>query len=713
MFKTVQVASISREPTWGKIHVEMESGERVDVVGKWPCLPDHITTGMRFKARLEKDTSFKRKVQYNIQEIMPMDPGLFALTNQLAKQDLSHYVLQKMLREQPDLYKYFKENSRQLFFEGLSEDEISVVQKAYNRVQGMVRLQARFPFLSSVLCAEIGEHIVDQVEDLPYILTEGNHSKEALETADSIAKFQKMDIKSSERITAHVTHVMRTLFNREKHYWFDKNYVIQKVIAALSDEKNVWPIRLGVNDIQKCLEDCTVSESSNFVCLQEHYNEEVELARQINKVVDCNSYSEDDLIGEIDDELDEDQKRAVMSALHTSTIIRGGAGVGKTKVIQEIIRLFEMNNIPYRVMAPTGKASVRISEGLKGTTATTVHKAIADGKKQRELFFKYQNDEEFRKQMNYKEPDNICEEVVIGDEISMLAPHLLLKLLKTLKVVRLILVGDDNQLPSIESGCLLRDLIRSNVMADVCLKTIHRQKGGSLIATRSHEIIDGIAASWEELNDDIFSLKFSTSVLSDAVEKVRLLHNVGKSVQLIVMTNRSAIEGNIKLQDVFNPTSSNKKFDRKERAPWRENDNVINLENYYEDSHLVVCNGALGKIVHLDIKKDVKKSKVHVVFENQAKRQFTPGTTELGHSYALTVHKYQGSEIDCVVFAMDYVPSMSTKEMIYTAVTRAKNECHIFAPKEMWRLGCTKNEGVRETRLMERLCENAKKQKKN
>jgi exodeoxyribonuclease V alpha subunit len=182
------------------------------------------------------------------------------------------------------------------------------------------------------------------------------------------------------------------------------------------------------------------------------------------------------------------------------------------------------------------------------------------------------------------------------------------------------------------------------------------------------------------------------------------LYEAGETVQMIVMTNKSALDANMILQNVYNP-SNGEEIERSNRAPWRLTDSVINLENYYENGQIMVCNGALGKILKLD----TKKKKVSVKFEN-CSRTYNAGTNELGHSYCLTVHKYQGSEISCIVFCMDYVPNMSTKEMIYTAITRARHQCHIFAPQNIWKTGCQKNEGIRETRLAERLMEhNGKK----
>jgi len=683
-FKTIELASATKND-WGKIKC---SDEHVtfEVIGVWPCDPLNITIGTKFSADLEKQ-NFQRKVQYKIiDNILPTDADNFAVTNHLSRCEISHITLQKMIKEKTNLYEaFFTSEKGTPCFSSLNPEMLKSVHEAFKKAQKAIHLQKRFPFLNSNLCAEIDENHIDQVEEKPYTLTRYNKSAEALKAADSIAKFKKLNSKDAERVLAYAQHVIRNLFNTEKHYWFDIDYVAEKLIQSMKEHKNTWPANIDKLDAISAISQCTYNENNtSFVCLKEHYNEEEELATKIKDILKDDDLNIDleHIADEIPIFLDAQQKQAVLSALSISTLICGLAGVGKTIVIKEIVRILSMLNIPFKVMAPTGKASVRVSEGLGNVTATTVHYAIASSKKSNE--------------------EN--KEVVIIDESSMLSPHLLLKLLREVNVKRLIIVGDHNQLPSIESGCLLKDLIRSEVFPVIELLEIHRQKEGSLIAQKSHEVIRGSAYEWSEINESIFSLSFSSNCLKEATNKVKLLYDAGETVQMIVMTNKSALDANMILQNVYNP-SNGEEIERSNRAPWRLTDSVINLENYYENGQIMVCNGALGKILKLD----TKKKKVSVKFEN-CSRTYNAGTNELGHSYCLTVHKYQGSEISCIVFCMDYVPNMSTKEMIYTAITRARHQCHIFAPQNIWKTGCQKNEGVRETRLAERLMEhNGKK----
>ena len=255
-------------------------------------------------------------------------------------------------------------------------------------------------------------------------------------------------------------------------------------------------------------------------------------------------------------------------------------------------------------------------------------------------------------------------------------------------------MGDDNQLGSIDPGCLLKDLIQSNVLEICELRTIHRQGNGSALAQKSHDILNGNAATWNTYSCDAFSLKLCTDPLTDAINQTKLLSQ-HEDVQLIVLTKKSACTANIELQDTLNPCLPNTpQIDRNGKAPWKPNDKIIATENYYDGGQLLVCNGSLGNLISIDM----KKKKIKGLFDN-IRRTFTYGTSEIDHSYALTLHKYQGSEIDCVVFCLDYVPNMASKEAIYTACTRGKKKVFIFSHENIWRIGCKKNENERNTRL--------------
>lgn len=674
-FCTKELASVSKD-NWGRIKVKL-NGAVVDMVGKWPCSPENITIGMQFSSLVEKGT-YKRKVQYSIVgEIIPVDAGMFALTNQLSKQEVPHAVLQSMVREFPDLYAHFQATTSETRrWKALDSNEASLVETAYSRIHKTVALQARFPFLTSSLCSEISDEVADIIEQAPYVLTTTNRSKEALQVADSIARKQNMKADNEDRLRAYCVHVMRDMFYKLKHYWFAPSSVLDQLQSKL--HMSEWSIVAESATLQATVDKCTVRDK-DLVSLKEHAKEEVELAEKINHILRTDRCKVAATSVADDVQLDEKQTEAVNTALQTSAIVCGVAGTGKTTVVRELSRIFSLENIPFWLCAPTGKAAVRMSEGLKdlGIKATTVHFAIATA------------------------PEG--DMVVIIDEASMLSPTLLLRLLRKMTVVRLIIIGDPNQLASIDPGCLLKDLISSDTMRVVELQEIHRQGSGSVLAHRARDILNGAASAWDTqsgMQDTTgFSLTLSSDALPQAIEKTRQLHEEKQPVQLLVQTKKSAQSANVQLQDVFNQHAGSS-LERAQKAPWKLNDLVIATENYYEDGEMLVCNGALGKI-H---KVDVKRKKIFASFEG-ANRAYSAGTSEIDHSYALTVHKYQGSEVPCVVIALDFVPNMATREALYTAVTRGKLQAHIYAPKQIWQLCLQQREGVRETRLAQRLQE--------
>jgi len=437
---------------------------------------------------------------------------------------------------------------------------------------------------------------------------------------------------------------------------------------------NEWAVTITEEDANKVIDSTCIKDpcptNTEFVSLHTLKAEEYELASALAKVVHTKSHSAENVEMLIDSSLDPEQIMAVRACLKSSLVVTGKAGTGKTKVIKEMVRILTLANFRLRLCAPTGKAAVRMSEGV-GIKATTLHFAIASTMSE--------------------EP---CEEVVIIDEASMLAPPLLIKLLRSLKVIRLILVGDHNQLPSIDPGSLMRDVILSNQFPVCTLQTIHRQGNGSILSTKAADILSGKAKDWQSHSCDAFSLQFSSNPLENAIESTKSLHLNEEAVQMLVLTRKSATLANIELQKRFNPSTGETVLERSQKAPWKINDKIIATENYYESGELLICNGSLGTLTSIDY----TSKKVQGQFDGVA-RTFTCGTNEIDHSYALTLHKYQGSEIDCVVVCLDYVPSMASREALYTAATRAKKRVVIHCNSQIWSIACARNENDRETRL--------------
>lgn len=671
--KTLEICSTYKD-SWGRIRCMINDDKQYDVVGKWLCEPQYIPINTIFTCNLVQ-TKFKNKQNYTISgDTSPTDPERFVILHQLLKNGISHLIVTSLEQNYTQLHTLFESNMHnEEIFKDMNVIDSQTVKEVYRNNRKLILLQIKFPFITSSQCLELfTDEVIDNIEERPYILTIYNQQKNALQIADKIAKFQQFDSKLQERIQAYCKYVIKTLFHAEKHYWFSPSKVAEDLISFLAS--NEWPTKLStdeaLNVIRLSCEQDPLPEKGD-IALAECCKEERFLAFEVCKVLQNDKECDLNMDDAIDNTLDCEQQYAVKMSLKSSLIITGKAGTGKTKVIKEIVRLMETMNLPIRLCAPTGKAAVRMSEGV-GVKATTIHFAIASAQ-------------------NNSTPNG---EIVIIDEASMLSPNLLLKLLRSIRIFRLIFVGDDNQLASIDPGCLLKDLIKSNIFEICTLRTIHRQRNGSVLAQKSHDIINGSARNWKAHSCDAFCLQFCTDPLKHAINQTKLLSG-RENVQLLVLTKKSAAYANIALQDTFNPSLSNANFiERANKAPWKQNDKIIATENYYEGGELIVCNGSIGLLHHVDSKtKKVKGTFDHV------KRIFTAGTTEIDHAYALTLHKYQGSEIDCIVFCLDYVPNMASKEAIYTACTRGKKQVFIFCDEHIWKTGCQKNENLRNTRL--------------
>lgn len=680
IIKTIAQVKVQRN-NWGNILACVDAKEVCEVVGTWPCLPENIVKGTEFECTLEKQ-NFKRKVQYKIVgKLRPQNPGLFFTHSHLSRVGISHKLLVDISKEQSNLYDFLTHDFllQSKKFACLSGDQNTTLLNKFTEVKNIVRLQTKYPFITDAECLNF-EFDLDSIETQPYIMTNANRSFDMLQVSDQIAQHEKMDIACVERICAYCKHTMREMFYREQHYWFETSHVVSEIQSKLADPKNIWPSSIRAHDIETVLHTCTetdVAGTSDFISLIEHAREEKELANRIRAILQkpVEELSQYSGLWQNLAHLDTQQHKAVTMAMQHSIILSGKAGTGKTSVICEIINILNQLGIEYTVCAPTGKAATRISEKI-GTKATTIHYAIA----------------------KTIEHDKRNSGWLIIDETSMLAPGLLLQCLRKLDVHRLILVGDDNQLPSIEPGCLLKDLICSNVFVNVELSTIHRQGDQSALAFKCHEVLNGSAVSWEETMTPFFSLHFSDHAVRDASEHVYAYiasdASCNDDIQMLVLTKNAANNANRLLQNAFNPSHSQKnEFERNyNRAPWREGDNIICTKNYYVNNELATCNGAVGKLRGVD---NVKK---HLKVDFQGiQRLMTLGTNEIDHSYALTVHKYQGSEIPRVVIALD-CGYMLSKELVYTAMTRGKQHVHIYVSKHMWKQ-CSRSHASRETRL--------------
>ena len=392
---------------------------------------------------------------------------------------------------------------------------------------------------------------------------------------------------------------------------------------------------------------------------------------------------------ETDTVLDEMQKKAVTEAAsHGLFILTGGPGTGKTTTINAIIQFFEGEGAELRLAAPTGRAAKRMTE-TTGYEAQTIHRLLElNGMPEEERDGGHSAKFE-RNAQNPLEAD-----VIIIDEMSMVDIHLMHSLLLAVTTgTRLILVGDENQLPSVGPGNVLRDIIYSGCFPVVELTKIFRQASESDIVVNAHKINRGEPVQINNKSRDFFFLKrydadIIIRVVIALIQEKLPKYVDAKPFEIQVLTPmRKGLLGverlNQILQRYLNPPEEAKKEKVIGDRLFREGDKVMQIKNNYQmeweirgrygiviEKGIGVFNGDMG------ILKEVNE------FAETAEVEFEDGRfatysfkqlEELELAYAITIHKSQGSEYPAVILPILSGPRMlMNRNLLYTAVTRAR-----------------------------------------
>ena len=383
-------------------------------------------------------------------------------------------------------------------------------------------------------------------------------------------------------------------------------------------------------------------------------------------------------------ELDERQLEAVIRADSCGVLIlTGGPGTGKTTTINTMIAMFEAEGLKIALAAPTGRAAKRMTEAT-GHDASTVHRLLevsGDPEKGTVAFGK--NDEEPLEQ-----------DVVIIDEMSMVDIYLMASLLKAIPVgTHLVLVGDASQLPSVGPGSVLRDMIHSKILPTVTLTTVFRQAQESDIVMNAHRINKGEHPVIDNKSRDFFFLKRQRAedIIGQAIHLVR--DSLPKYVQadtadIQVMTPmKKGLVGTIRLnavmQQALNPAGPRKREWARGDVVFREGDRVMQVRNNYQkewtirgrygaviDTGAGIYNGDMGVIRAID----PLTALMTVEFDEHRRVDYEKSELDqLELSYAVTIHKAQGSEYPAVIIPMLRGPRMlMNRNLIYTAITRAR-----------------------------------------
>lgn len=453
-----------------------------------------------------------------------------------------------------------------------------------------------------------------------------------------------------------------------------------------------------VEALSRSLKDKYLYQDNDRYYLSADYYDEVNIATTINSLNENDSINHEDLDVLIKEnaeafniEYDNDQLKAIRNFfINSFSLIIGGPGTGKTTLIKALVEIYRQV-YPFNeiiVVAPTGRAAKRINE-ICNVDSKTIHSLLRWNKEDNTFIF--------------NEDNLLTYDAVIIDECSMVDNFLFSAFLKAAKnVKKLCLIGDDNQLPSIRQGDLLRDLINSNRFTISYLSTIHRQSFGNEIIDLSKAIIEE-EVNFCKYNQDIDFInieEFSHEILIEMVSK---LFDEGVSFDDIEILSpmyrgQYGIDNlNQSLQTAFNPKSKDKLEKQVGKLIFREYDKILQLKNRPDDD---VYNGDIGILEEINNEEHNFLLKYGDVFLYLNFDELNM----ISLAYALSIHKAQGSEYPYVfLFISREHYHMLEKKLIYTAVSRAKKHLYIITDENIFNKAIKRQSRKRKTYLTERL----------
>ncbi len=562
---------------------------------------------------------------------------------------------------------------------------------------------------------KLGSGVVGIVKNNPYILCEGNGV--SFEKADSIAASLGFPKDSSERVISGIRYIFDYNAITNGHTCLPKDKLISAVSELLEIDE---PSSLDRIDDLLDLGDLKQYNDGGSLLIMTKETDESEsyIAKRLHElsgeITTFNSADVSSFIQSVEAGLGisyaELQREALFRVMRRgATVITGGPGTGKTTVIKAILAIFNKIGLKTVLCAPTGRAAKRMSEATSHE-AKTIH---------RMLEMERSSNDEIKFNRNSRSP--LDEKVVIVDEASMIDLSLMDALMRALpRGARLVLLGDSDQLPSVGAGNVLADIISSGAVDTVCLTEIFRQSGESLIVTNAHKINKGEMPILNITDNDFFFVRRDRETdIAEAVATLiteRLPRAYGDSIRerIQVITPSKKGTGGVEvlnkiLQEKINPPLKFKKEYMAHGTIFREGDRVMQTVNNYEiewergaECGIGIFNGDVGVIENIYTEERF----LDIRFDDRLVKYSFDNLDELELSYAITVHKSQGSEYPVVIVPMYSCPPMlMTRNLLYTAVTRAKSKVLLVGRADIVRrMVDNKREVLRYTTLVGRLC---------
>ena len=601
-------------------------------------------------------------------------------------------IVEKFGLESLDVIQYTPEKLKEI--PGIGDKKLRKIVEAYDEQRElrdiMVYLQ-QFEITvnyGTKIYKKYGKDTIKIISENPYRLSEDIFGI-GFKTADKIANKMGIENSSPYRLEAGLKFVImqcageghsyvpkEEFFNKSKHllgideaYLEEalRNLALKNTIYIINDEEEIKvyyaPFHIAENNVAKKIVELSRVDFDEL---------EVDIDKAIHRIEE-----KDEII------FGQKQKLAIQESIENGMmIITGGPGTGKTTIINAIIDICENLGMKVLLTAPTGRAAKRMSE-TTGRESKTIHRLL-------EYSFMESEDMAFNK----NEESPLEADVIIVDEASMIDILLMNSMLKAVNPgTRLILVGDVDQLPSVGAGNVLKDIINSGIIKVVMLDEIFRQAEESMIIVNAHRINKGDKPLLNEKDKDFYfiSLRSPQEIVSTIIDliKERLPNFYGvdpiKDIQVLSPMKKGEVgifSLNRCIQDALNPKAEGIEEKKIGDEIFRVKDKVMQIKNNYSLEWKIICdgdaietgegvfNGDFGYITDIDNEEGTVK----VLFDdNKCAEYDSKQIDELKLAYATTVHKAQGSEFPVVVMPIYSGPPMLlTRNLLYTAVTRAK-----------------------------------------
>ncbi len=522
--------------------------------------------------------------------------------------------------------------------------------------------------MSLKIYKEYGDESINILKSNPYTLSDDIHGI-GFKSADKIAVSIGLPSDHPYRIEAGIIYSLENMAS-DGHSFVPMEEMKGKVSELLVVNQDLvdTSIEQLLGDKKIVVEELVNEETIKAVYLPQYYYAEVNSAKKLIGLGDSsqteNSASQlafDHITGQ----LSKEQEIAIRTALSEPvSVITGGPGTGKTTCIRSLIDLAGSAGRKYALVSPTGRASKRLSEAT-GKPASTIHRLLGFGR-----------DGKFK----HNEDNPIPFDLLVVDEVSMMDIQLSYSLLKALQPgTSIVFVGDVDQLPPVGAGNFLRDVIDSEVFPLTKLSKIFRQDKDSHIISNAHLINQGEMPVFDKDSQDFFMFRADSPIQAadwvlDLITN-RMPRKFGvkpEEIQVLAPMYRGDAgihELNSKIQDAVNPGNILKPERKSGNNSFRVGDKVLQLRNNYDKK---VFNGDIGII------KDILSTEKEVIIEYDG-RDVSYGwneTDEITLAYAISIHKSQGSEFPIIIVVL--LPQhylMLQRNLVYTAVTRAKEAC--------------------------------------